>query len=339
MQSSLACSTAWPQALTEASKTMNLRPLRPVTEEEIQKFERDGFVHLENILSDDWVKLLDRTIEALAANPSGQVIDFTTLGMMAEATGTADALLADGEWKDPEKRAWASPAAMANNILREEVTVENAQRGHFVSMTGAFRRCEPINELVCKSPVPEIASRLMRSKKVYVYDDQVLLKPPYTLEKTAWHQDNGYDHVAGDQLLGIRIPTTRETMEMGPVGYLRGSHKDGVIYKVNYFISEVGNERDTGAPIPDIEGHEQDFAVEYCQPQPGDVVVHHLRTLHGAGGNRSKTTARKAITIRYAGDDARFLHRPFAPPQDVFHLKNGDPLDLDPVNHPVVWPR
>ena len=339
MQSSLACSTAWPQALTEASTTMNLRPLRPVTEEEIQKFERDGFVHLENILSDDWVTLLDRTIEALAANPSGQVIDFTTLGMMAEATETVDALVADGEWKDPEKRAWASPAAMANNILREEVAVENAQRGHFVSMTGAFRRCEPINELVCKSPVPEIASRLMRSKKVYVYDDQVLLKPPYTLEKTAWHQDNGYDHVAGDQLLGIRIPTTRETMEMGPVGYLRGSHKDGVIYKVNYFISEVGNERDTGAPIPDIEGHEQDFAVEYCQPQPGDVVVHHLRTLHGAGGNRSKTTARKAITIRYAGDDARFLHRPFAPPQDVFHLKNGDPLDLDPANHPVVWPR
>ena len=318
---------------------MNLRPLRPVTEEEIKKFERDGFVHLENILSEDWVKLLDRTIEALAANPSGQVIDFTTLGLMAESEETAHALVAEGEWKDPRKRAWASPAAMANHILREGVEVKTEQRGHFVSMTGVFRRCEPINELVCNSPVAEIASALMRSTKVYVYDDQVLLKPPQTLEKTAWHQDNGYDHVTGDQLLAVRVPTTKEATDMGPVGYLRGSHRDGVIYRVNYFITGVGSEGDTGAPVPDIDGHEQDFDVEYCLPRPGDVVVHHLRTLHGAGGNRSKITPRKAITIRYAGDDARFLHRPFAPPQDVFHLKDGDLLDLDPENHPLVWPR
>lgn len=318
---------------------MNLRPLRPVTEEEIQKFERDGFVHLKKILTDDWVELLDRTIETLAVNPSGQVIDFTTLGMMAESAATPATLVADGEWKDPKKRAWASPSAMANNILREDIAVDNASRGHFMSITGVFRRCGPINELVCNSPVPGIAAALMRSKKVYVYDDQVLLKPPHTLEKTAWHQDNGYDHVTGEQLLGVRIPTTKETMEMGPVGYLRGSHKDGVIYKVNYFISDVGSERDTGAPVPHIEEHEQDFDVEYCLPEPGDIVVHHLRTLHGAGGNRSKTTARKAITIRYAGDDARFVYRPYAPPQDVFHLKHGDPLDLDPEHHPAVWPR
>ena len=45
---------------------------------------------------------------------------------------------------------------------------------------------------------------------------------------------------------------------------------------------------------------------------PGDVVVHHARTLHAAGGNRS-TTRRRAISVRYCGDDARVLVRTGAP--------------------------
>ena len=318
---------------------MKLQPLRPVTEAEIEKFERDGFVHLKKILSDDWVEFLGRTIDALALDPSGQAIDFTSLGMMAEGDHEEAKFDAQGEWKESKEPSFASPSALANNVLREQAAVEAPERGHFVSMTGVFRRCEPISEIVCSSPIPQIAAALMQSKKVYVYDDQILLKPPHTLEKTAWHQDNGYDHVSGDQLCGVRVMTTKETTEMGPVAYLRGSHKDGVIYKVNYFISNVGNESDTGADLPDINGHEQDFDIEYCFPEPGDLVVHHLRTVHGAGGNLSPDTSRKAITIRYCGDDARFLFRPFAPPQDVFHLEDGDLLDNDPEHHPVVWPR
>ena len=67
---------------------MKLQPLRPVTEAEIEKFERDGFVHLKKILSNDWVELLDRTIDDLAANPSGQAIDFTSLGMKVYTQGS-----------------------------------------------------------------------------------------------------------------------------------------------------------------------------------------------------------------------------------------------------------
>ena len=35
------------------------------------------------------------------------------------------------------------------------------------------------------------------------------------------------------------------------------------------------------------------------------MVVHHARTLHAAGGNRSATQRRRAISVRYAGDDVR----------------------------------
>ncbi|HKS18511.1 MAG TPA: phytanoyl-CoA dioxygenase family protein [Bradyrhizobium sp.] len=318
---------------------MQIQPQRPVTADEIATYRRDGVVLLKGILGREWVELLDRAIDDLARNPKGQAIDFTGLSMAA--AGAAADVVAEGEWKkesEPGKKAWASPTALATNILREKAEVKEGERGHFLSLTGVFRRYQPINSLVCNSPVPAIASALMNSRKVIVYDDQILLKPPMTLEKTAWHQDNGYDHVTGDQLCGVRIPTTGETDLMGPIQYLRGSHLDGQIYKVNYFITNAGNSEDPNPEVPNVEGHEDDFdLITYC-PEPGDLVVHHLRTLHGAGGNVS-STPRKAITIRYCGDDARYLYRPFAPPQDVFDLKDGDILEKDSEHHPVVWPR
>lgn len=39
--------------------------------------------------------------------------------------------------------------------------------------------------------------------------------------------------------------------------------------------------------------------------EPGGVVVHHYRTLHGAPGNTSVSRRRRAISVRYCGDDIR----------------------------------
>jgi ectoine hydroxylase-related dioxygenase (phytanoyl-CoA dioxygenase family) len=179
----------------------------------------------------------------------------------------------------------------------------------------------------------------MRSQKVYLYDDQVLVKPPGTLEKTAWHQDMGYDNIQGEKVCGIRVPAGQETPEMGLVQYLRGSHKSGKIFKVNYFISNATSSEDEGEEIPAIDGHEADFNLVCPTPELGDVVVHHLRTLHGAGGNQSRTRTRRGITVRYGGENVTHKFRKHAPPQDLSDLKDGDPLDKDPERHPVVWPH
>lgn len=147
----------------------------------------------------------------------------------------------------------------------------------------------------------------MGSERVYVYGDQVLVKPPRTAEKTVWHQDLPYNHVIGEQICAIRLPCQVETDEVGPVSYLPGSHADGTVYKVNFFISDGANPDDTGADIPEIVGRERDLGAVTCHPKPGDLVVHHLGTLHAAGANVSQSKTRQAITIRYSGDDARRL--------------------------------
>jgi ectoine hydroxylase-related dioxygenase (phytanoyl-CoA dioxygenase family) len=64
--------------------------------------------------------------------------------------------------------------------------------------------------------------------------------------------------------------------------------------------------------------------------------VHHARTLHAAGGNRSATARRRAISVRYCGDDARVLVRPGAPKKPYQeHVTDG--AVPDSPDCPVVW--
>jgi len=319
---------------------MNRNLLRPITPEEIHRYEEDGVVWLRGILDVQWAVQLAAAIDELIASPRGQAVDFTNLGLAANALAEEmSGFKPTGKWAESEHE-WGSPRQLAGKVLVDDrVRPAEGKRGHFLSVTGTWQRHPLIRELALSSPLPEIAAVLMRSQKVYLYDDQVLVKPPGTMEKTAWHQDMGYDNIQGEKACGIRVPAGRETPEMGLVQYLRGSHKSGTIFTVNYFISNATNPDDEGKEIPAIDGHEADFDLVCPAPVLGDVVVHHLRTLHGAGGNRSRTSVRRGITVRYGGDDVTHKFRKHAPPQDLSDLQDGDPLDKDPERRPVVWPR
>jgi hypothetical protein len=311
---------------------MNRNLLRPITQEELETYERDGVVWLRGILDPEWAKLLASTIEEILAKQIGQTIDFTGLGLAL----AGEKLAASGRWSDPD-RDWGTPGQLNGNVLLDPQVKPVRERGHYISATDAWKAHPAMRELALRSPAPKIAAALMKSRKVYLYGEQVLVKPPGTMEKTAWHSDQGYDHIQGEQVCGVRIPITQESAEMGLVQYLKGSHKSGDVYKVNYFISDTTDD-DIGVPVPRIEGHESDFDLAIYAPAPGDVVVHHLRTLHGAGGNASTNRTRAAVTIRYGGDDSTYKFRRFAPPQDSVSpvLKDGDRLDGEPERFPLA---
>jgi ectoine hydroxylase-related dioxygenase (phytanoyl-CoA dioxygenase family) len=74
--------------------------------------------------------------------------------------------------------------------------------------------------------------------------------------------------------------------------------------------------------------------------QPGDVICHHPLTIHGAGAN-PLTSRRAAISVRYAGKDARWDPRANVMKCEgdpETRLKAGDPLVLDGV-FPITWER
>merc|ERR1712146_82372 len=60
----------------------------------------------------------------------------------------------------------------------------------------------------------------------------------------------------------------------------------------------------------DIEGNEDKFNIVYFDAKPGDVIIHHPRTVHGSRGNTGASGRRRlAASIRYIGDDIRWQRK------------------------------
>jgi len=145
--------------------------------------------------------------------------------------------------------------------------------------------------------------------------------------------EQGVD-VLRDKLASAAEPVSKET---GGMGYVRGSHR-WKLHSPNAFVSQMPS-NDAGLPaLPDIEGNEDDYDIAYFEVEPGDVIVHDYRLTHGSRGNTSLERTRRAVSLRFAGDDATVLHRPSAPAEFPVNpnLKDGDVLDS--TTYPVVWP-
>ena len=190
------------------------------------------------------------------------------------------------------------------------------------------------------SALPAVVARVLRSEHLWLYEDSVLVKEPGTHEPTAFHQDLSYFQVDGTQVATCWIPLDPNDESTGAVSYVIGSHTRDPLYRPNYFV--------TNEPIGDTEGDLvpdpvtwRDRELRVFTTEPGDMIVHHARTIHGARGNASTTTRRRAISVRYCGDDARYHRRrgaPVKPHQQ--HVADGDPLGGPdcPLVHPTLEP-
>lgn len=236
-------------------------------------------------------------------------------------------------------------AALAEPV---EVALGGAQSADLSALAGApgtqgrFRggvdhwRFQPeMFAFAAESPLPGIVAALLGSEKVFLYEDSVLAKEPGAAEATHWHQDIGYFHVEGTQVCTTWCPLDPVDAESGAVRFAVGSHLTGVRYRPNLFVTDEPIPGTEGEVVPDVEA--SDFEIVSFELGPGDITVHDARTLHAAGPNRTRDRRRRAVSVRYCGDDARIRFRPGAPrkPEQV-ELRDGDRLGAPA--HPRVWP-
>ena len=276
-------------------------PFRPVTDDEIDAFARDGVVHLPAILPTEWVELLVEPVEATIADP------VITTDMTALRAAVAD------------------------------TPPHSTGPGRFLSGVDHWLHDPAFAAFATASPLPAIAAALMDAERIHLYEDSVLVKEPGTAETTALHQDLGYFHLDGDRICTTWVPLDPVTVETGAVAYLRGSHRSGLVHRPNWFVSDEPLPGAEGTPVPTIDV--DDPRLIRFVVQPGDVVVHHAATLHGAGPNRSTTSRRRAVSVRYCGNDVRYQLRPGVPTK-AHHdqVRSGDQV-VDHPGCPVVWRR
>ncbi|WP_374943709.1 phytanoyl-CoA dioxygenase family protein [Sphingomonas sp.] len=299
--------------------------LRDVTEEEVATYERDGVVRLRGILAPDLIARLGQGInDALYGQWEAEGIQ------TYDASATADQLDAAGVAVLSDARAKAIP---------------QEKRGRFVSMIGANTINADIRALAVDSPLPYIAARLFRTDKVNFYDDQTLMKEPGTREYTAFHTDEPYYHLSGDQVCGMWVSPDVVTEDSGAMRYVRGSHRWGTFFKANVFVSQTSigdlmpeaSDEDNQVQLPDIEGNPDQYDILTYPSEPGDVIVHHSNLIHGSGPNYRGDVTRRAVSFRYAGEDVRYrFHRSVPPqPHHTYDLKDGDRIDSE--QFPIVW--
>lgn len=220
----------------------------------------------------------------------------------------------------------------------EKEKAETKGDGEFILVNNAVRDYEGVRRLALESPLGKAAAALFESSKANFVFDQIFIKQAGAATRTAFHQDQGYFRIDGTHCATFWTACEAVCFDHGAMGYVKGSHHWG-LHAPNSFVSQVAMSPQGLPQLPDIEGHEDDYDIVYYEVEPGDVIVHDYRTVHGARGNVTANRGRRSAALRFTGDDATYLDRPTVPGEFPIDesLKDGDPLDGDVF--PVVWQR
>jgi ectoine hydroxylase-related dioxygenase (phytanoyl-CoA dioxygenase family) len=220
--------------------------------------------------------------------------------------------------------------------------------GRFYGDFFIWRSNSKFRDFIFDSPLAEIAQKMLRSVSVRFFYEQLLVKEPSTKAVTPWHQDLPYWPIAGRQICSVWVPFDRVTPETGVVTYVKGSHLWDKLFRPRSFGARRPNSEQEEYGLeeaPDIDGRPQDFEFVTGVLNPGDVFVHHARTLHGAPANASANVRRRALATRWLGDDVCFEDRPnhflkgekFRSLQHLLPKESG--ASMESSLFPMVMPR
>ena len=164
----------------------------------------------------------------------------------------------------------------------------------------------------------------------------MLVKEPGTQKPTPWHQDIPYYFVDGSQTVSFWIPI--DPVETATLRLIAGSHRwDKWVLPVRWLDDSSFYDAGDYRPVPDPDRESGHRVLEWPM-QPGDAILFDFCTVHGARGNPA-ATRRRALSLRWVGDDARYAERPgrTSPPYPGHAMQAGQRLREDWF--PVLWPR
>jgi hypothetical protein len=101
------------------------------------------------------------------------------------------------------------------------------KQGRFFGDFFVWRRDPVFCDLAMHSALPAVAQQLMRSSKVNLVWDHLLVKEPHTEVETPWHHDQPYAWCNGTQNCSFWVSLDHVTDDSGAVEYIRGSHRWG----------------------------------------------------------------------------------------------------------------
>lgn len=264
-----------------------------MNDEARDRFWRDGVVHLKGVLPLDEVETLRVSLEQIFLRT---------------------------DTKEKGARTDMSKAAMNKNNVLDDRAKKTSMDGRYLTEIDAGRWHRGLRDFEFNSSLPSIVGNLLKSKKVRFFMDHIFLKEGGSGLQTAMHQDLPYFPFQGEQCAVCWVPVDSVSASSGGMRYVRSSH----LWREFSPTTLITNERTHDSPVPMLpsnifEKHENGrplYDVVQFDAEPGDVIIHHPRTVHGSSGNVS-ASRRLAASIRYVGDDIRWLSKPTVVPLNV----------------------
>ncbi len=236
------------------------------------------------------------------------------------------ALLQDGV-----ERAMADPGPLSKNYAEPD-------KGKFFTDHHMHQRNDAFAKFMKESPVLEIAARILKAGRLNYVDEHLLVKEPGTANPTYWHQDQPYFEVTGDQFASFWIPLDPVTADTGAMKFVKGSHRWGKMYQpIRIGLGDIVEQSDElDGHAPDIDAEPDRHDVLMFEMEPGDCLCFHGVVLHGANPNLSHDVRRRALSLRFAGDDITWQPRSYIPSRpETADLVAGGPLGGD--QYPELW--
>jgi ectoine hydroxylase-related dioxygenase (phytanoyl-CoA dioxygenase family) len=161
-----------------------------------------------------------------------------------------------------------------------------------------------------RSGLGAIAARILGTPRVSLLYDEFLSKPPGRSLPTPPHQDSAYWPLEGAAVCTLWLALDVVDKRNGGVLYARGSHRlAGTYARAFVQAGQTEAEPDAGELRPPSDMASSGFELLSFDLEPGDAVVHHAATLHGAPANADASRLRRAYITRWIGPGTRYRPR------------------------------
>ena len=179
-----------------------------------------------------------------------------------------------------------------------------------------------------------MAAELMGSEQVYLWANQLLIKPPAAgdVANVGWHQDRYYWQILrGEHILTAWLPLADLDETMGPLRFVVGSHRNGFAGEFEGFTPDP----DHAGPSVAESRHDDSWVEHTVLLAAGGVSFHSPFTLHGSGPNVSDRD-RPGMALHLIGDDVTIRRGRLHSLQAVTTAPDGAPWRGPRT--PRIWP-
>lgn len=181
-----------------------------------------------------------------------------------------------------------------------------------------------IFELVTYPEIGRWAAALFEAQRVQLWATQLLYKPPggQVTGNVGWHQDKQYWPYWEGEVFTAWIAVSDVTGDAGPMRFVRGSHRWGLIEGGNFFDHDHQTQR-KAIRTPAGETWEETAAILPA----GAVSFHQCYTYHASGPNTS-SGPRQSFALHLRTENARPVDG-----SDAYYVSHLD----DPSVCPVIY--